>query len=52
MSLFNLQLPANAAVYYGFLMQIISFDLVPVTNLYPLMAPNMIATDALTPRFD
>ena len=32
--LFNLALPANAGIFFGFLMQIASFDIIPMEKFY------------------
>ena len=45
MPLFNIRMPANAALFFGFLMQIASFDIVPVQNLYDMMFPDLERTN-------
>jgi hypothetical protein len=34
MPLFNVRLPGNAALFFGFALQIASFDLIPMNDLY------------------
>ena len=34
MALFNIRMPANAAMFFGFMMQIASFDFIPMDLLY------------------
>ena len=49
MPLFSIRMPANAALFYGFLMQIASFDIVPVQNLYDMMFPDLERTNGYQP---
>jgi hypothetical protein len=39
MALFNIRMPANAAIFFGFMMQIASFDLIPMHLLYDMIFP-------------
>jgi hypothetical protein len=32
--LFNIRMPANAAYFFGFILNIVSFDLIPIGNVY------------------
>ena len=50
MVLFNIQFPANAAVFYNFLMQIASFDLIPMAGIYDYLFP-VLHSEALNERF-
>jgi hypothetical protein len=51
MPLFNVRLPGNAALFFGFALQIASFDLIPISELYDLMFPNTTTRDVLSPNF-
>lgn len=45
-------MPANAAMFYNFLMTIASFDLIPLQNLYEDWFPDLPPTDGLNANFD
>ena len=52
MALFTVRMPANAAMFFGFLMQIASFDFIPMDLLYDLIFPNKIRSEPLNANFD
>jgi hypothetical protein len=39
--LFNIRMPGNAALFFGFVMQIVSFDMIPMDELYDKVFPNI-----------
>ena len=51
MPLFNLALPANAALFFGFLMQIASFDIIP-TDIFYNDVLNWVTTDPVNENFN
>jgi len=52
MALFDVRMPANAAMFFGFLMQIASFDFIPMDLLYEIIFPNKIESEPLSANFD
>ena len=51
MPLWNIRLPANAALFFGFIMTIASFDLLPTDTFYNEYFPNMAPTSAINANF-
>jgi len=51
MPLWNIRLPANAAMFFGFIMTIASFDLLPTDTFYNEYFPNMAPTTAINSNF-
>ena len=52
MPLWNVQLPGNAALFYGFIMQIASFDLIDMMPLWGLLFPTLPKTQPINSNFD
>lgn len=52
MPLWTVQLPSNAAMFYEFIMQIASFDLIDMMPLWHFLFPNMPATKPISSNFD
>jgi hypothetical protein len=45
-------MPGNAALFFGFLLQIASFDIIPMSNFYDWMFPSkQLTSDVLSPNF-
>ena len=51
MPLWNIRLPANAALFFSFIMTIASFDLVPTDTFYDEYFPKMAQTSAINTNF-
>ena len=51
MPLFNVRLPGNAALFFGFALQIASFDLIPMSDLYDYMFASITTNNVLSPNF-
>ena len=51
MPLWNVKLPANAAMFFGFIMTIASFDLLPTDTFYNEYFPSMAPTTAINANF-
>jgi len=45
-------LPANAALFFGYIMTIASFDLLPTDSFYDKYFPNMTPTTAINANFE
>ena len=41
MPLFNIRMPGNAALFFGFVMQIVSFDMIPMEDFYDMIFPDI-----------
>jgi hypothetical protein len=50
--LIDVKIPANAAKFFGFLLQVASFDVLPVSSLYDKYLQNNIAGVELDPKFE
>jgi hypothetical protein len=51
MPLWKIRLPANAAMFFGFIMTIASFDLLPTDAFYNEYFPSMAPTTAINANF-
>jgi hypothetical protein len=51
MPLWNIKLPANAAMFFGFIMTIASFDLLPTDSFYNEYFSGMAPTTAINVNF-
>jgi hypothetical protein len=52
MPLFNIQMPANAQLFYGFIMEVASFDVLPMQDFYDKYLPTPSWDGPLNDRFD
>lgn len=52
MPLFNIQMPANAQMFYGFIMKLASFNILPVQDFYDKYLPSPSWDEPLNERFD
>ena len=50
--LIDVKIPANAAKFFVFLLQVASFDVLPVSSLYDKYLQNNIAGVELDPKFE
>ena len=52
MPLWSIKLPANAAMFYGFIMTIAAFDILPTEAFYNTYFPDMAPTQAINANFE
>ena len=51
MPLWSIKLPANAAMFYGFIMTIAAFDILPTDIFYDTYFPGMTPTHGINANF-
>jgi hypothetical protein len=52
MPLWSIKLPANAAMFYGFIMTIAAFDILPTDTFYDTYFPGMTPTQGINANFE
>jgi hypothetical protein len=52
MPLFNIEIPANAQLFYGFIMQLASFNILPMQDFYGKYLPSPSWDGPLNERFE
>ena len=52
MPLWNVNPPGNAAMFYGFMMEIAAFDMIPTGDFYDKYLPDLPITEPLNDNFD
>jgi len=52
MPLFNIDMPANAQMFYGFIMQLASFNILPMQDYYEKFIPAPSWDEPLSEKFD